>query len=101
MSENKYQENETEGYDVTSGNVGKETDHKHERLGEHTYKFYQRHDGKRDFQPPRHAWGVENVFPIVFVARESGDKECYNSQNSGDGDVASNIYSAREKWNKA
>ena len=54
LPEDENQGNEGQRDDVAGSDVGKKSHHQHERLGEDTDGLHQRHDGQREFQPPRH-----------------------------------------------
>ena len=96
-SENKYQAEKTDGDNMPRGNVGKQTNHQHNRLGKHSYQLDERHQRKRKLEPPWNTGRINDVHPVIFVGAECGDEKCEHRQNQRHGDVTRNIGAEREK----
>ena len=101
LTENENQRHESQRDDVASGDIGEKSHHQHERFGEDTDGFHQRHDRQRDLQPPRHTRGVEDVLPVLLARGERGHEEGDECQNAGHSDVAGEVRAARENWDDA
>lgn len=86
---------------MAGGDVGEESHHQHERLREDTDGLHQGHDRQRNLQPPRHARGVEDVFPVLLAGREGGHEEGDERENARHGDVAGEVRAARENRDDA
>ena len=101
LAEDENQRDERQGDDVAGGDVGEESHHQHERLGEDTDGLHQRHDRQRNLQPPRHARRVEDVFPVLLAGGEGGHEEGDERENARHGDVAGEVRAARENRDDA
>ena len=84
---------------MTCGDIGKETNHKHNRLGEHTHNFHNRDDG-RAFEPQRHAVRPKYVLPIFLVAGECRYYKGEQRQYARYSDVAGKVCTARKYRHK-
>ena len=84
---------------MTGGDVGKESHHKHNRLGEHAHNFHDWDDG-RAFEPYRHTVGPEDVLPIFLVAGECRYYKGEQRQYARNGDVAGEVGTARKYRHK-
>ena len=101
IAENKDQAHETKDNDMPCRDVGKETDHEDERLGEYPEEIDKRHQRDREFKPPWHARCIIDMFPVIFVPDESRDNKSENCQNARDGQVAGHIRPEREERDQA
>ncbi len=95
-SEDEDERDNAEGDDVTSGDVGEESHHQHEGLGEDTDDFHEGHQRDGNLEEPRHAGGVDEVLPVVGVSGEGGDEESDESEHASDRDVAGEVGAAGE-----
>ena len=101
IAENKDQAHEAEDDDMPGGNVSKETDHEDERLGNNSHELDNGHERYREFQPPGHARGIVNMFPVILIRAESGDNECEHSHDAGHGNVARYVGPEGKEWDQA
>ena len=91
---------EAEDHHMAGGDIGEETYHEHDGLGEDAYDLDERHEGE-NLKPSRDARGVENVNPIVAIAADVGDEEGDDGESGGDSEVAGDVGASREERNKA
>ena len=75
---------------VSGHDVGKETDHQGEGLGEDAEKLDDGHDGNRCLEP-RGDLGPEDFLPVLLVAEEVDGKHGEHGQEEGNGDIACHI----------
>ena len=94
LPEDEYQRDETQHNDVAGGDVGKKTDHQHERLREDADQLHKRHDRGGQLQPPGHARRVENVHPILLAGGKRRDEEGDQGQDTRNGDIARQVGAA-------
>ena len=85
---------------VPCHDVGKQTDHQGERLGEYAEELDEWHDRNRQLQEDRRV-GPEDVFPISLRPEQVDGQERTNGQNHSDSDVARHVRSARKERNNA
>ncbi len=87
----------SEGKDdgVTAHNVGKETYHEGERLGEDTEHFDDGHHGHGHFEP-RGNGRPEDFFPVFLVAEEVHEEERAEGEEERDVDVARDVCASGE-----
>ncbi len=84
-----------DGDSVSCHDIGKETDHECEGLGEDAYELYRR-DEREGLERHRHI-GPEDIFPIMLVAAELHDDKGAEGEEEGHGDVAGDIAAARRE----
>ena len=75
--------------------IGKQTNHKSERFGEHTYHLYNRYERYGHFEPPRYV-RPEYLFPILSGAEDIDYDKGKHSQRKGDGYIARYVGSSGE-----
>ena len=100
-TEDEDERDDAEGDDVAGGDVGEESHHQHEGLGEDTDDFHKGHQRDGDLEEPRHTGRVDEVLPVVGVGGEGGDEEGDEGEHAGDGDVAGEVGAARENRDEA
>ena len=87
---------EAEHHGVTCHHVGKETNHKSERLGENAEELYDWHQRHRiSLEEYRHM-GPEDIFPIRLVAEEVDGNHGTDGKEERHVDVARNVGATRE-----
>ena len=75
--------------------IGKQTDHQGERLGEYAEKLHKRHDRQRQFQIDRR-FGPKYIFPVFLCRKQiDGDKRA-SRQDGRDRDVAGDVGTTRK-----
>ena len=88
---NEHYTNESYYYRVPCQYIGKQTNHKSERFGEHTYHLYNRYERYGHFEPPRYV-RPEYLFPILSGAEDIDYDKGKHSQRKGDGYITLVIF---------
>ena len=96
----EYHTSETQDDCVACHHVGKETDHKSKRLGEHSKELYHWHERHRiGLEEERH-FRPEDVLPILFIAEEVDGNHRTEGKEERDVDVSCHIRATRKDRQK-
>ena len=97
FAEDENQAHKRQDDDVTRADVGRQSDHQHDGLQEHSHDLDGDDDGHHK---QRHTWRPEQVAPVMLVSIEGGDQEHQRRQHHGDAQGACHVEASNE-WNKA
>lgn len=98
-ADDENQRHEHHDDDVAGQDVGEQTDHQGERLGDGGDEFDDGHQ-REGLQEDGHV-GPEDVFPIVTVAEDVHEEVGQQSEYHGDAQVARHVGAEREERNQA
>ena len=86
---------------MTCRDIGEETYRQHERFYEAANHFHDRHQRQWEFQPPRHAWSVEDILIIMSFSCKVRDEKREQSEHRCHCYISCDISTEWEEWDKS
>lgn len=97
VTKDEHQSDQAQDDDVSRRDVGKKTNHQRKRLDEDSHDL---HDGQNRLDKSGDARHPKDVLPIVAVSVDGREDEGQECQCHGNGQVACDVGTTREKWHQ-